>query len=210
MPVWQRSPSGRQIREADPDLDVTPASFLRQTAEDGVPELVERARNGDADAWDALYRRLYPKLLAYAGRRLSSADEAREAVSEAMVRAVAGIEKYAGRGAGFDAWLYGILRHVVLDAHRSRARVLVLPHFEEAADEPGPAERLLADEETTAVRAAFERLSAADQEILELRVVAQLSAEEVGLVLKRRPGAVRMAQHRALERLRHIVAEEKQ
>ena len=52
------------------------------------------------------------------------------------------------------------------------------------------------------MRAAFERLGDEDREVLELRVVAGLSAEEVGNVLGKRAGAVRMAQSRALERLR--------
>ncbi len=49
---------------------------------------------------------------------------------------------------------------------------------------------------------AFEKLSSEDQELLELRVVAGLSAEGVGEVLGKKPGAVRMAQTRALSRLR--------
>lgn len=52
------------------------------------------------------------------------------------------------------------------------------------------------------MRSAFRRLSPEDQEVLELRVVAGLSADGVGEVLGRRSGAVRMAQSRALGRFR--------
>ena len=57
------------------------------------------------------------------------------------------------------------------------------------------------------MRQAFARLSDADRELLELRVVAGLSAEEAAAVLGRRPGAVRMAQSRALTRLRRHLGE---
>ena len=172
-------------------------------ADDLLVSLVERASAGDADAWEALYRRAYPGMLGYANRRLG-ADRGADAVAEAMARAVARIHTFRWHGGGFDAWLYGILRHVVLDAHRSRAREARrgVPSDPAAA---GPLEHVLASEEAAAVRAAFAALDAGDQEVLELRVVAGLSAEDVGRVLGKRAGAVRMAQSRALAALRRAM-----
>ena len=57
------------------------------------------------------------------------------------------------------------------------------------------------------VRAAFARLSPEEQELLELRVVAGLSSDGAASVLGKRPGAVRMAQARALGRLRVMMEE---
>ena len=65
---------------------------------------------------------------------------------------------------------------------------------------------MIADEEAAEVRRAFGELSAEDQELLELRVFAGLSADEVGAILERRPGSVRMAQHRAIGRLRASIS----
>jgi RNA polymerase sigma-70 factor, ECF subfamily len=183
---------------------VTPAGLGRQTGQvmtqDQLEELVARAGRADPDAWEALYRRVYPGLLAYASRRLDR-ERARDAVAETMARAIAKIDRFEWRGGGFDAWLYGILRHVVLDAHRARGR----DAGRRERGEPrhaGPLEHALDNEDAREVRAAFGRLNADDRELLELRVVAGLTAEEVGEVLGKRPGAIRMAQSRALERLR--------
>jgi RNA polymerase sigma-70 factor, ECF subfamily len=171
------------------------------------PRLVARAREGDAAAWETLYRRAYPQLLAYAARRLDP-DGARDAVSETMARAVAHIDRFTWEGAGFDGWLFGILRNVVHDAQRAsrrRAPSEDLVDFESL--EPGPLDHVLGTEEASALRAAFCRLNAADQEVLELRVVAGLSSEEVAAAIGKRPGAVRMAQARALDRLRELLKE---
>jgi RNA polymerase sigma-70 factor (ECF subfamily) len=168
------------------------------------PAVVARARQGDASAWEELYRRAYPGLLAYARRRLD-AESARDAVSETMARAVSSIDRFAWNGVGFDAWLFGILRHVVIDAQRALTERAIPADV--SPDSPGPLDHLLGAEEAKAVRAAFRRLGEADQEVLELRVVAQLSADEVGEVLGKKPGAVRMAQARALERLRALMEE---
>jgi RNA polymerase sigma-70 factor (ECF subfamily) len=61
---------------------------------------------------------------------------------------------------------------------------------------------IVADEEAAAVRAAFAQLKPADRELLELRVIAGLSADDTAVALGKRPGAIRMAQARALARLR--------
>jgi RNA polymerase sigma-70 factor, ECF subfamily len=187
-------------------LSVTSPARLRQfkcgtdDAEEDLAILVERARAMDHAAWETLYRRLYPRLVAYARRRLDD-DRARDAVAECFARAVAGIDRFAWRGAGFDAWVIGILRYVVIDEQRDRDRERRRrPELGPVVDDPGDA--LIRDEEAVAVRAALQRLSSADRELLELRVVAGLSAEDVAAVIHKRPGAVRMAQARALGRLR--------
>lgn len=186
------------------DPGVTLAGLVRQTGQvmtqDQLEALVARAGRADPDAWEALYRRAHPGLMAYASRRLDP-ERAREAVAETMARAIAKIDRFEWRGGGFDAWLYGILRHVVLDAHRARGR----ERDRRPRDEPrwaDPLEHAVDNEDAREVRAAFTRLPADDREVLELRVVAGLSAEEVGEVLGKKPGAVRMAQSRALARLR--------
>ena len=176
-------------------------------ASEDTGDLVERARARDRDAWETLYRRAYPRLLAYAMRRLDP-DRARDAVSETMARAVAGIGRYQavpGTG-GFDGWLFGICRHVVLDAQRAAGHRGYAPPAEEVSH-ADPVEGLVSAEEAAAVRAAFARLSDGDRELLELRVLSGLSAEDTATALGRRPGAVRMAQSRALGRLRRLLGE---
>lgn len=166
-----------------------------------IQALVDRARRDDPDAWEALYRLSYAGLLAYARRRLWGLTEADDAVSETFARAYPRIADFEWTGSGFNAWLFGILRNVMLEAQRRDRRAKVVD------GQPGRVEDdcidgLLHHEEVTAVRAAFATLGHDDREILELRVVGGLCAEEVGLVLGKRAGAVRMAQSRALARLR--------
>ena len=170
--------------------------------------LVNRATAGDADAWEALYRRAYPRLFAYTRRRLRTDHEADDAVSETMLRALNRIATFTWKGAGFDAWLYGIARNVVLETHRHSGRISSSADPADTETKAaGPLEELVGREQCAHVRIAFERLSAEDQEVLELRVVAGLSADGAGEVLGRRPGAVRMAQSRALGRFRSFFEE---
>ncbi len=175
-----------------------------------VPSLVERAKAFDPDAWDALYRRAWPVLFSYVRRRLSNDDAAHDAVSETMTRAIDRITKFTWKGAGFDAWLYGIARNVVHEQHRLAWRTGPDVGAPEAVPSAGASaiDGLIAAEEASMVRAAFARLDPSEQEVLELRVVEGLSADGVAEIQGRRPGAVRMAQSRALARLRSMLAEE--
>jgi RNA polymerase sigma-70 factor (ECF subfamily) len=126
-----------------------------------------------------------------------------------MLRAVAAIGSYSGDDdRGFTAWLFGICRHVISDLQRAMYRRRLPPSLLRHDRElPGPMESLLANEEHMLLRVAFERLDPDEQELLELRVVAGLSSAETAAVLGKQPGAVRMAQLRALGRLRTFVEE---
>jgi RNA polymerase sigma-70 factor, ECF subfamily len=159
----------------------------------------------DPDAWEALYRRAHPALLGYAVRRLGDRDAAEDAVSETMSRAVAAVDRYRPEGLGVEAWLVGILRNVVHEAWRRERRSVRDAGVPLPVGEAGVDARLLGDEEARAVRKAFASLEPSDQEVLELRVVLGMSADDVAAVQGRNPGAVRMAQHRAVGRLRAIM-----
>lgn len=169
--------------------------------------LVDRARRSDPAAWEVLYRGIYTRLLHYAQRRLRDRGEADDAVSETFARAYSAIDRFHWDGGGFEAWLYGILRNVVLETIRASGRKGVALDLDRPSSDAGPLDQLLHEEESVMLRSAFARLSLEDQEILELRVVGGLDAAQVAAVIGKRPGAVRMAQLRALERLRSTMEE---
>jgi len=155
----------------------------------------------DPEAWAQLYQQCFRGLHALASRRLPG-GAAEDAVSETLARALVGIGRFDPDSGSVSAWLYGILRNVVLEQRRRSARDATPPAAPLPAPEPGPLQQLLAAERDAQLREAFDGLSPADRELLELRVVGGLSTSELAAALGRREGAVRMAQSRALARLR--------
>ena len=186
--------AGRAIR--------CPAGGERLAVDVTLRRLVDRAATGDPDAWESLYRRSYGPLFGFARRRLFDDQAAEDAVSETMARALDGIDRFTWQGGGFDAWLYGIVRNVVRELSRSRWRNAGPVTDECPATGRGPEEHAIAADDTRCLREAFCRLSEGDREILELRVQGGLTSEEVGRLLGKQPGTIRMAQARALQRLR--------
>lgn len=183
--------------------DIELASAARDDA-----ALVASARAGDLDAWAQLYRGVYPRLRAYMVRRVGS-QHAEDAVSDTVCRAVAAVDRLEVGPAGFDGWMFGIARRVAADHHRRagrRARNVQAAVPDGAG--PGPDEELFTSEDHRRLRAAFALLTPADRDLLELRVVGGLSADQVAAVLGKRAGAVRTAQSRALARLRALLSED--
>lgn len=120
------------------------------------------------------------------------------------------LPRYVDQGRPFAAFVYGIAGHKVADAKRAGFRdrsdaTDTLP--DRADDSAGPEDAVLAAADAAIATALLRQLPEAHRELLLLRVVAGLSAEETGAALGMSPGAVRVAQHRALARLRALSAE---
>ena len=109
---------------------------------------------------------------------------------------------------GRDTMLARIVQ-MVADAQRSAVRSAV--PTDDMPDEPylgpGPEDEALRSSDAALVRGLLDRLPATQRELLILRVAVGLSAEETGNALGMSSGAVRVAQHRALARLRTLAAE---
>jgi RNA polymerase sigma-70 factor (ECF subfamily) len=120
------------------------------------------------------------------------------------------LPRYVDQGRPFTAFVYGIAGHKVADAQRAgfRDRSDATADLPDRPDgRPGPEDTAIAAAEAATVAALLDQLPPAHRELLLLRVVAGLSAEETGAALGMSPGAVRVAQHRALARLRTLTSE---
>ena len=113
-------------------------------------------------------------------------------------------------GKPFLAFVYGICAHKVADAHRAAARSRSMPVAEVpdavSAGIAVRSRRALASSAAQVMDELLRSLPETQQEILRLRVVVGLSAEETAEALAMTAGAVRVAQHRALAKLRHLLA----
>jgi len=184
-------------------------AHLNESEHFDEPTLVTAASTGDSLAWEVLYGRLYPRLRAFIAHRVDP-GQVEDTMSETMIRAVRGIDNYRPGPSGFDGWVFGIARRVCADHHRRRARLRrqdgVAAGMAEVIEHGyAPGDPTVTEEDHAELRRAFELLPPGDQQVLELRVIAGLSVDEVAVALDKAPGAVRTAQSRALGRLRQLI-----
>lgn len=124
--------------------------------------------------------------------------------------AITALPRYRDQGRPFLAFVYGIAAHKVADAHRSVVRNRAEPTDEvpeRAAADVGPEQMAIEADSAMRMNALLNLLPAKQREILILRVVVGLSAEETADAVGSSAGAVRVAQHRALARLRAEIIE---
>jgi RNA polymerase sigma-70 factor (ECF subfamily) len=176
------------------------------SADESLPALVERARRGDREALERLLGELRPRIFRYVLARTLDPHMADDVTQEVSVTVTQSVHRYVDQGRPFTAWVFGIAANKMSESRRATGRrretsFAVLP--ERLGDPAYEPEQVVARLETSArVAALLESLPAQQAEILRLRVAAGLSAEETAAVLGISAGAVRVAQHRALVRLR--------
>ncbi|MEU6150175.1 sigma-70 family RNA polymerase sigma factor [Actinosynnema sp. NPDC047251] len=178
-------------------------------------EQVAEAVAGDRDATGALLAAVRPMIVRYCRARLGrdgrASVTADDVAQEVCLAVLGALPAYRAQGRPFLAFVYGIAAHKVADAHRSAARNRSTP-VADLPDGPdpglGPEQRALADDLSRRMADLLRVLPEKQREIVLLRVVVGLSAEEVAEAVGSTPGAVRVAQHRALNRLRETLAAE--
>ena len=177
---------------------------------DGLGTVVEAARLGAAWALEALYVELHPALLSYLHHQ--EPQDAEDLASETWIDLARALPRFEGDEGGLRRLLFTIARRRMTDLRRARSRRQTWPSDPEALscwrapDDPaGTTVENLSSEAALARMAAV--LTPEQAEVVALRVVAGLDTETVAELVGKRPGAVRVLQHRALGRLAESMAE---
>jgi len=166
--------------------------------------LIERARAGDARAFEDLARREERALYRHALRIVGTTSDAEDIVQDALFSAWRSIASF--QGLSFRAWLFRIATNRALDQLRSRKRRPELPLDPPDDDEvtwaepvaPGPdLTQLAGDREAlAAVEAALEALPAEQRTALLLRDVEGFAYEEIAVITSVEIGTVKSRIHR--------------
>jgi RNA polymerase sigma factor (sigma-70 family) len=175
-----------------------------------VDDLVNAARAGDQEAWNALVDRFLPLVTAIIARyRLSNAD-ADDVNQTVWLRLVEHLDTIREPRA-VPGWLVTTARHESLRVIRVRNRDVLLdpqgPMMDLLAEETDMDEGMVSDERSQALREAMAELSPARQELLSLLLAdPPLSYEEISNKLGIPIGSIGPTRARALEQLRNTEA----
>lgn len=164
-------------------------------------ELMAAART-DIQAFTPVYERYFPRIFAYCRRRVNTLTEAEDLTSRIFTKALTHLHTY--RGGNVGAWLFAIAHNTLVNHYRSRRPSVSLDDIDIAADSPEPLEHIVAAEETALLNQAVAKLPPEQQDILMLKLVGQLSSAEIGEIIGKKPGAVRVEIHRIMQQLRRL------
>jgi RNA polymerase sigma-70 factor, ECF subfamily len=171
--------------------------------------VVAEAVAGNRDALRDVLETIRPIVVRYCRARVGTTERsglsADDIAQEVCLAAITALPRYKDQGRPFLAFVYGIAAHKVADAHRAAARnradaTDVLP--ERFSLEANPEQMAMDSESSARMAKLLQVLPEKQREILILRVVVGMSAEETAEAVGSTAGAVRVAQHRALARLK--------
>ena len=185
-------PRGHQIEFPSPEAD----------------ELVQRAIDGDADAFASLFRLTLPSVYRYLYGRCGDAALAEDLAQDSYLRAMRAIQRsFKGKSSDFLAWMIRIARNRFLD-HVKSGRVrweVVVDELPVTFAKGNPETEALATVQGENLRRALARLTEEQQEIVLMRFFQGLQIAEVAGATGRTEGAVKALQFRALRALARIL-----
>jgi RNA polymerase sigma-70 factor (ECF subfamily) len=172
----------------------------------GTADLVRRARDGDAAAFQCLYEQFAPQIYRFALFRMRNAADAEDLTQRVFEKVIEALPRYEDRGLPVGAWLFRIARNAVIDFERGRRPRDPLEMLEFVASEgPGPAELAEASLERQVLVEGIAGLTPEQQEVIAYRFFGGLSALEIADIMGKREGSIRALQFRAIEALRSRV-----
>jgi RNA polymerase sigma-70 factor, ECF subfamily len=177
------------------------------------PAIIDKAVAGDASAIEHITLQIHPMIVRYTrgklGRGHNNFMDADDVAQEIMLATLNALPKFLNDGRSFIGYMYGIAGHKVTDQFRAKGRNLSDPQEEiEIGDtSDSPENTVLGLQTNQTLLGALDRLSPQQREVVTLRIVNGLSAEEVAQIVDSTPGAVRVSQHRALGKMRTFFGE---
>lgn len=169
----------------------------------------DRAQQDAADL-AGLFEQYYDRIARYIAVRIGNRDAAEDMAGEVFLRAVESADSLANRDVPVQAWLFRVAHNLVVDHYRrnSRRPTVAIDDAMEIAGGTDIVSEVELSMEMERVSAVMDQLNSGQQEVIALRFMGGLSAEEAGAVMGRTNGAIRELQRTALKALRALLNEE--
>lgn len=191
-----------------------PAGRAART-ETELDELALRASRGDRQALGELLDRIHGPVVWQCRARMNGrtiGQQTAEDIAQEVLIAVCGaLGRFRPAETRWMAFVYGIVRNKVIDAYRAAGRdrsdpVEDLPDRVDDDDRAGPEAAVLRSADRALLHELLDQLPDLQRDVLCLRVAMGYSAEETARTIGSTPGAVRVTQHRAMQKLRALIA----
>ncbi|HET9051628.1 MAG TPA: sigma-70 family RNA polymerase sigma factor [Candidatus Dormibacteraeota bacterium] len=169
-------------------------------------DLVERAKL-DPEAFGELYDHYVGQIYRFVYSRLRSQDAAEDVTSEVFLKALRAIHRYRPSGHPFSAWLYQISVNAIADHYRARRPEDDIDDAVGVSAPGRPLEEEVAQrDEAHRIWAAIESLPMAQRTALTLKLGEDLKLAQIGEIMGKSEGAIKLLVHRGMIALRRQLA----
>ena len=167
-------------------------------------DLVQRARQGEQEAFAQLYESHFDKIFRYVVLKIRNQAEAEDMTQQVFIKAYESIGSYQSQGVPFTAWLFRIAHNQMVDYVRKQSKKQTVPLDEslQIKDDSDVEHEVEVKIEMEKVVLATKQLTQAQREVISLRFAGGLSITEAAKTMKKSEGAIKALQHSAILALR--------
>ena len=167
-------------------------------------DLVQRARQGEQEAFAQLYENHFDKIFRYVVLKIRNQAEAEDMTQQVFIKAYESIGSYQSQGVPFTAWLFRIAHNQMVDYVRKQSKKQTVPLDEslQIKDDSDVEHEVEEKIEMEKVVLATAKLTKAQREVISLRFAGGLSITEAAKTMRKSEGAIKALQHSAILALR--------
>jgi RNA polymerase sigma-70 factor (ECF subfamily) len=177
------------------------------TALDSVP--LAQAHEYDSEALAEIYDRYAHRIYSYLYRHLGDAAQAEDLTSEVFLRLLQALNTPRAPRDHLLGWLYRVASNLATDWFRQQAKGKTVSLLEElVADGHSPPVALEKHQLRWHLRQAISQLTPSQQQVILLRFGEGLKMAEIGQLMGKSEGAIKVLQHRAIKRLGKLLQRE--
>lgn len=171
------------------------------------PELIERSRRRDKDAFAQLYSATYRRIFAYLIARVGERPAAEDLLQDVFLAALKAVPRFRGRTEGeLLGWLLKIAHAKVSDRLRHKYRQRELYVADAASVQAGdPLDAVDQHLRLDEIARALAELTEEQRNVIVNRLVVGLDLEETSKLMGKNVGSIKALQHRALANLTRIL-----
>ena len=180
---------------------------------DETKEIARGLKQRDPELLDRLIEQYQYRLFRYLVYLTASRERAEDIFQETWIRVLERGHQYDGKSK-FEAWLFAIARHLVIDWQRQK-KAQSLDSMTDPEDgapfeiadesEPSPLRLVLTREQEENVQTSLGQVPAIYREVLLLRFQEELKLEEIAVVLETPISTVKSRLYRGLEAMKGLV-----
>lgn len=170
-----------------------------------VIHIIQRIREGDADAFRVLVRQYKEMVFALALKMCRNTEDAEEITQDTFVKAFKGIQQFKGKSK-FSTWLYQIGYFTAINhIRRKRIETTEIQEFSVAENSQNALDQLELADQKKLIHQALGYLKPDERAVITLFYLEEYSNEEIAQITKMSLANVKVKIHRSRKKLSDIM-----
>lgn len=166
---------------------------------DDEEKLIESAKNGDGESFEILYKRYIKIVYGYVYNKVNRKEDAEDLTSEIWIATLKSLSHYEGNSS-FKNWLFGIVKHKIMDFYQEKYKIEKTPLVEEIFLEEEKNNEDQGSEKEKRIAVLLQKLPENYRQVLMLRFLKGYTTAEIAQQLGLTISNVKVIQYRAIKK----------